>query len=207
MSKKKILIVGWSMSQNTFGVTLPYMRYFAQFGDVQILCPTEEMIPCDLLVIPGGADVDPARYGEIPSYFTGNPDVYKEYFDRVLLPQYINAKTCIIGICRGAQSLVVHFGGKLYQHYGQDYSPEHERGKAVHEVFSARDPKKTFKLNSLHHQAFRELPDCLEPLWINKSHYNVEIFRHRELQILGCQHHPEELWDSFTIEYIKSMLS
>ena len=206
MSKKIIRIVGWSTGDNSFGVTKPYLHYFSQFGNVQILCPTMEMEPCDLLVIPGGADVDPSRYGEMPGYWTTNPDVYKEHFDRILLPQYINAKTCIVGICRGAQSLVTYFGGKLYQHYDQDYSPQHERGKLVHEVVNSKNPKDRFKVNSLHHQAFRELPDCLEELYYNHVNLNVEIFRHKELPIFGVQFHPEETGDQYTTNYIKAML-
>ena len=53
-----------------------------------------------------------------------------EYFDTVMLQKYIDAGVPIFGICRGAQTMIAHFGGKLDQDYPQKYSSPN-RGELV----------------------------------------------------------------------------
>ena len=43
----------------------------------------------DLLIVPGGRDVYPARYGAKPHINTGVPDMLFEWWDTEMLPQYI----------------------------------------------------------------------------------------------------------------------
>jgi len=76
----------------------------------------------DLLILPGGADVDPLRYNQKPYYYTQNPNIHYEYWDRFVLPTYIENRIPIFGICRGFQTLNVHYGGSLSQHISQAYS-------------------------------------------------------------------------------------
>lgn len=48
----------------------PYLRYFEGFGNVKIIVPTSKEIDTklDLLVVPGGPDVDPSRYLDEEDY-------------------------------------------------------------------------------------------------------------------------------------------
>lgn len=101
MSRKIIGIVGHSTGENTFGTRKSYMEYFSQFGNVVILSPSDKVVDLDLLVLPGGEDVDSSRYGQKPSFFNTAPNGYFEYFDKVMLPQYIEKNTPIFAICRG----------------------------------------------------------------------------------------------------------
>lgn len=106
MTYKKIGIVGWKTGENSFGITVPYLRFFQHYGNVVILGVNEEPVKdLDLLVLPGGGDVSPNRYNAKPDLFTGVANTWLEYFDKDILPQYIANKTSIFGICRGLQTL------------------------------------------------------------------------------------------------------
>ena len=89
MNKRRILIPGWSLGDNAWGVTKPYLHYFSQFGQVEILTPRKDVVNGDLLVLPGGADVNPHRYNQEPSFYTSNTDVFKQYFIDQNLEQYL----------------------------------------------------------------------------------------------------------------------
>lgn len=192
---RKIGIVGWKTSDNSFGITLPYYELLTQYGDIQII-PITDNPPMDLdvLVLPGGPDISPSLYGEVPHIRTGNNDVCKEFFFTNNLKKYIG-KTKIIGICLGMQQLNVFFGGKLHQHL--DFprsSPRWELNeelsftKTGEEIFNI----KKYKVNTLHHQSVYEeiLSDELESLAYSKDFKNIEIFKHKHYDIFGFQYHP-----------------
>ena len=219
---KRIGIVGWSMSDNTFGVTKPYLEYFSYFGQVEILTPRKEMVEgLDLLVLPGGKDANPLTYGEVPSFSTSDTDVFKEYFFKQNLPQYIQAKVPVFGICLGMQYLNIFFNGKLTQDllYHPYYS--NPRTELVHKVYpiTAYDEatkemnytdkgKAIFKVNSLHHQGIyvHQLGNGLIPTLCSESDELIEAFRHKELPIAGVQFHPEEIFDDYSINEIRRLL-
>lgn len=94
---KKIGIVGYAVN-DMFGIGTSYANYFSQFGEVVILTPETPVLDLDLLVIPGGPDVNPSRYGEKPNFKTGKQCPFREYFDEVMLPQYIDKRTKMVGI-------------------------------------------------------------------------------------------------------------
>ncbi len=102
MKTKKIGVVGHFVGPTTFGISKPYMTFLSYFGEVSIISPWEkETRDLDLLVLPGGPDVDPLRYleeGEDFNIYTGAPCMQRERFDRILLPQYITKRTPILGI-------------------------------------------------------------------------------------------------------------
>ena len=96
-------IVGHLLGPNSAGITLPYLRYFENFGNVKLIMPTSKEIDTtlDLLVVPGGPDIEPSRYlkaNEKVSWFNQKPDPMREYFDVCILPKYIEKKIPIFGI-------------------------------------------------------------------------------------------------------------
>lgn len=70
----------------------------------------------DGLVVAGGVDVDPARYGQSRHAETDEPQPLRDDWDMALLDAAIAAETPFLAICRGAQVLNVLLGGSLYQH-------------------------------------------------------------------------------------------
>lgn len=224
---KKIGIVGWKTGDNSFGVTVPYLHYFSKFGSVEIITPNQEVKEdLDLLVLPGGKDVDPTRYGEMPEFHNSDINPFLESFDRVYLPQYIQAGIPVFGICRGFQTLNVHFGGSLKQHWMHAYSNK-SRGEIVHDLELlvnnipsikenqqiTKDKKGVYRIeaNSLHHQVVsqKRLSNELIPLLLSdKGDGVVEGFKHATLPIAGVQYHPEEIyWEPFSDFIINRLLT
>ncbi len=70
----------------------------------------------DGLIICGGEDVDPARYGQAAHPTTDAPKVDRDNLEDALLTAAIERALPFLGICRGAQMLNVHQGGTLIQH-------------------------------------------------------------------------------------------
>ena len=131
---KKIGIVSWKLGDNSFGVTTPYLEWLDNFGKIKILDFAEDFEDTlDLLVIPGGPDIDPSRYNQKPHRQTGKPCPFREYFDEFVLPVYIDNNMPILGICRGMQTLAVHFGGSLHQHIVHETSTK-SRWELVHDI-------------------------------------------------------------------------
>ncbi|MGV4987196.1 gamma-glutamyl-gamma-aminobutyrate hydrolase family protein [Streptomyces sp. NRAIS4] len=70
----------------------------------------------DGLVIAGGPDVDPSRYGAARSPRTGPPARERDAWELALIDAALAAGVPLLGICRGMQLLNVALGGTLVQH-------------------------------------------------------------------------------------------
>ncbi|MCQ9132918.1 gamma-glutamyl-gamma-aminobutyrate hydrolase family protein [Streptomyces hilarionis] len=70
----------------------------------------------DALVIAGGPDVDPARYGAERDPRTGPPAPERDAWELALIGAALAAGLPLLGVCRGMQLLNVALGGTLTQH-------------------------------------------------------------------------------------------
>ena len=70
----------------------------------------------DGLIVAGGKDVDPARYGQERLLTTDEPRPDRDDWETMLLGAAIETETPFLGICRGLQVLNVALGGSLHQH-------------------------------------------------------------------------------------------
>ena len=70
----------------------------------------------DALVVCGGADVDPGRYGAQPHPRTAGWQPDRDQWELALLAAAEAAQLPVLGICRGMQLMAVHAGGTLDQH-------------------------------------------------------------------------------------------
>lgn len=196
-------IVG-KVFETTFGITTAYGTYFEQFGKVIVLSPNHHE-KVDLVVLPGGADVDSQRYGEEPRFWTSKPDPFLEYFDKWRLPEYVTDGVPIFGICRGIQTLNVLFGGTLHQDLRRHpYSGE--RDEFVHTIHHVEDKKHRFKVNSLHHQGIKQLGNGLITTYLSTHDGLPEAIQHENLRISAVQWHPEEIRDGIAQQMIEKLL-
>jgi putative glutamine amidotransferase len=70
----------------------------------------------DGIILTGGKDVDPARYGQEPHPTTDDPRHDRDAWEEALVRGAIARELPFLGICRGAQVLNVALGGTLLQH-------------------------------------------------------------------------------------------
>ena len=117
----------------------------------------------DGLILCGGVDVDPHRYGE---EINGSEkiDYDRDAAEFALLKAYVEAGKPVFGICRGHQLINVFFGGSLYQDIPEAVlHKKQEKQDSVHAVRALSDSilqklyGEHFFVNSAHHQAIKAL--------------------------------------------------
>ncbi|WP_189930478.1 gamma-glutamyl-gamma-aminobutyrate hydrolase family protein [Streptomyces sulfonofaciens] len=106
-------------------VLLPdgYRRLVQAAGGIAALLPPDSpdraaaaVERLDGLVIAGGPDVDPERYGAERDPRTGPPAHERDAWELALIDAALAAGTPLLAICRGMQLLNVALGGTLVQH-------------------------------------------------------------------------------------------
>ena len=165
--------------------------------------PTAKYLPdvdtsYDGLILCGGCDLNPARYGEAVDGAV-NIDDKRDEAEFELLRAYAEAGKPVLGICRGHQLINVFFGGSLYQHLPEtDLHRSKDTPELVHEVSATKDGivgklyGERFPVNSVHHQAIKVLGSGLTATAFWEGLY-VEAVEHESLPILGVQWHPERM--------------
>lgn len=100
-----------------------YPRLVRASGGLAALLPPDDpaaaadvVARLDGLVIAGGADVEPVRYGAGTDPRTGPPARERDSWELALIDAALAAGTPLLGICRGMQLLNVALGGTLVQH-------------------------------------------------------------------------------------------
>jgi putative glutamine amidotransferase len=76
----------------------------------------ELLAPFDGLLLAGGGDLDPARYGAAPHPALDRVDPDRDELELELARAAVRLGMPVLGICRGMQVLSVAFGGTLVQH-------------------------------------------------------------------------------------------
>jgi putative glutamine amidotransferase len=101
-----------------------YAEAVASVGGVPVLLPPTDapgaaeaaVARLDGLVISGGADVDPGRYGADPHPRTAGWRPDRDAWESALLDAADAVDLPVLGVCRGMQLMAVHAGGILDQH-------------------------------------------------------------------------------------------
>lgn len=105
-------------------VMLPYayVRHVEDAGGRAVLVPPFRGDPgeivdrVDALVLSGGPDIDPARYGVPPHPLTADVRPERDEAELGLIAAARARDLPVLGICRGMQLLTVAHGGSLHQH-------------------------------------------------------------------------------------------
>lgn len=173
-------------------------------GDPYVIFPGSEPETWeffDALVLPGGSDVDPNRYGaqrgpeSIVTDFDGQDDA-----DARSIQAAVELNLPALLICRGMQLWNVERGGSLVQHWPNE--PQ-EHVDSVHPVIVAHDSRlsatlqgaRTVDVSSYHHQAIDRLGDGL----VSVAHSQdgcIEAVEDPDFEILAVQWHPEDRAES-----------
>ncbi len=88
----------------------------------------------DGLVLTGGPDIEPVRYGQHPHERTGPPAVGRDAFELSLLDRAGSLGIPVLGVCRGLQLINIACGGTLSQHLPDlpGVDPEHLHSPGVY---------------------------------------------------------------------------
>lgn len=154
----------------------------------------------DGLLLLGGGDVDPVRYGAVP-----RPEVYgvskvRDSFEIALVRAGVDMGIPILAVCRGVQLLNVALGGTLEQHipersdaieHGSGYQWERHTVALAEGSLAARTMKVSVaECSSHHHQAIDTLGDGLSAAGWAPDRV-VEAVEMKDGWVLGVQWHPE----------------
>lgn len=165
----------------------------------------------DAIVLSGGGDIDPARYGApTTSPHTSQVDPQRDEVEIQLARWAVEDDKPLLAICRGMQVLNVALGGTLIQHIPDEVAgalPHQTRsdeafGHLAHEVTVTPDSKlyaalnlngSHLSVNSLHHQAVAKIGRGLRIVARAGDGIveGVEVPDRRF--IIGVQWHPEAL--------------
>ncbi|MGW5458048.1 gamma-glutamyl-gamma-aminobutyrate hydrolase family protein [Streptomyces sp. NPDC003996] len=180
-----------------------YPRLVQRAGGLAAMLPpdaperaAETVARLDALVIAGGPDVDPARYGAEREPRTGPPAVARDAWELALIGAALDAGMPVLGICRGMQLLNVALGGTLVQHLeGHTEMVGVFGGHPVKPVpgslYAGIVPEET-TVPTYHHQAVDRLGAGLVPsaYAADGTVEAVELPAERGW-VLGVQWHPE----------------
>jgi putative glutamine amidotransferase len=166
--------------------------------------PKELLARVDALVLTGGPDVDPARYGEAPHPSVYGVDAAADEFECALAEAALVRSVPMLAICRGIQVLNVARGGTLHQHIADEPGvPPHGRpgeagGAREHEVALDRDSLVAQVMDATlvnaschHHQAIATLGDGLRVVG-RAADGIVEALELDGAFLLAVQWHPED---------------
>lgn len=160
----------------------------------------------DGLVLQGGNDVSPESYGEQPLQPQWAGDPVRDRYEMELIRAFVDAGKPVFGICRGLQILNVAFGGTLYQDLptqredgARHYDPARYE-KNLHGIrlepqgwLAGLYPDGGHRpVNSIHHQAIRELAPALRVEARCAEDGLIEAVRRPTGSfVAGVQWHPE----------------
>lgn len=203
----------WAMSQR-------YVRALTAAGAVPWLIPLLPDEPetlraiyhgLDGLFLPGGADIDPAAYGEARHPNCEQSDPARDRVELLLTEWAIRDRMPILGVCRGLQLLNLAGGGTLWQDL------ESQRPESIkHDYFPFRDgfPRDhlahavvvrpgtrlaeivgvgEYHVNSMHHQGIRDLPSAFVVSATAPDGLIEAIEGLGDQFVLAVQWHPEAL--------------
>lgn len=207
---KKILIAGEASQTTNYENALAALQvHFVTSLDV---VSVEEY---DGLLLPGGGDVDPRLFGQLPlaveeekdytaqellmirnGIVNGNP-----WLDRIqlaILKAFRTSRKPVLGICKGMQLINISFGGDMIQHLdtalahaylGKDQYHEAQNGKAsfLYELYGER-----MLVNSAHHQGVGMPGRGIRYIQYAADGV-VEGLQHEFLPVYGVQWHPERV--------------
>ncbi|PJJ30006.1 gamma-glutamyl-gamma-aminobutyrate hydrolase family protein [Lacrimispora celerecrescens] len=195
-----------------------YMRALKAAGAIPVVMPldaSEEDLKqltkdMDGFLFTGGPDVHPFLFGEETQAHCGNVSPARDQMEISLLPMIMELRKPVLGICRGIQVLNIALGGNIWQDipsqvtrefplaHSQPFSydmPCHTVALTEGSLLARISESSSIKVNSMHHQAVRDLAPGLIASAYSPDHL-IEALEMTDYPFfIGVQWHPEYLWE------------
>jgi putative glutamine amidotransferase len=169
------------------------------------------MSAVDGILISGGVDIDPQRYGDDDVHEkTYGIHALRDDLEIALAREAVERDMPMLCICRGIQILNVALGGTLIQDIPDQYSTDiehaqqnagiekHQPGHRVRvtpgSLLEQTYGSSTIDVNSFHHQALRDVAPDLEINAVATDEVIESVSRPGSGWILGLQWHPEMMF-------------
>ena len=200
-------VAHWVLAKDVLAVMIPAIESegLIRRGDMSLASYAEYL---DGLVLQGGADVAPESYGETPLHADWTGDRVRDRYEIDLFNAFVAAGKPVIGICRGCQLINVALGGSLFQDIPTQvtkaiaHRDSDMYDRALHDVNLVAGTRLAqlypgiaqAKINSIHHQAVKDLGRDLVVEALGVPDGIVEAIRWRGASyVFGMQWHPEFL--------------
>ena len=201
-------------------ISAPYVRAVEASGAIPLVLPPQSDAAdaladlLDALLLSGGADVAPARYGDASVHSeTYGIDSERDAFEIELFGAMLNRNKPVLGICRGIQVINVALGGTLIQDIPSQHPGsaaighrQQERGLAASSVGHLVTPRdeellpifgdSTLGVNSFHHQAIRDLAPDLIPVAFSPDGLIEAVAMSGNRPVFAVQWHPELMFEA-----------
>ena len=221
--KNKEIIIGITLKnrKDEFYIPNTYISAFSSRGAGVILIPyiikkeyTDWLVDSlSGLVLAGGGDISPEFYGTDEKEELKNVNRERDLFEIEIVKAFSKTGKPLLGICRGMQVINVSFGGSIYQdikkitkvkHWQKEppSQPTHYIKIKNNTKLSKIFKKDVIKVNSIHHQAVKELADGFVVSALSEDEI-IEAIEHREHPyLIGVQFHPEYMHNVAPFSYL-----
>ena len=212
----------WDAERKSVWMLPDYLDGIRAAGGLPIVLPlemtekdTDQIVAtCNGFLFTGGQDVAPELYGTKDTTGTVVSSPERDKLETLLLKKALQADKPILGICRGFQFLNAFLGGTLWHDLPSQHPSEivHKQGKPynapTHQVTLSGDlktllGKETLEVNTLHHQAIKDLSGDLVPMAVAPDGLIEAAKMKGKRFVWAVQWHPEYLFktdpDSLTI--------
>jgi putative glutamine amidotransferase len=211
----KLIAISATADSAKIRLSLNYARSLEGAGLVPLIVPPltdptragEILDSVGGLLLTGGEDIDPERYGATPHPKLGEINPTRDATELALLQAGRQRRRPVLAICRGIQLLNVAYGGTLFQDLptehpsAVEHDSPHDRTARSHDVtitpgsrLAAATGSTEMAVNSYHHQSVMRVgtglhvtavaPDgVIEGVEVDDPHWWV----------LSVQWHPEDL--------------
>lgn len=183
-----------------------YTKAVRKAGGIPVLLPLTHptevglwLDSVDGVVVTGGDDVNPDRYGASLAPETKAADPARDDCEIALITAALDDDRPLLGICRGVQVLNVALGGTLQQHHDGHFDLE-RYNEGVHHVHVDDDSTLAKALgvtdvtvNSLHHQALDRISPSLRTVARSDDGLVEGVEVDDRAFAVGVQWHPELL--------------
>ena len=215
MSKSPIIGVTplWDAERKSVWMLPDYLDGIKAAGGVPVVLPIEMseadadriVETCDGFLFTGGQDVSPELYGTKDITGTVVPSPERDKLESLLLEKALQADKPILGICRGLQFINAFLGGTLWQDLPSQHPSDivHRQGKPydvpTHKVSLTGDlrtllGKDTLEVNTLHHQAIKDLGKDLIPMAESPDGLIEAVKMVGKRFVCAVQWHPEYMF-------------